>query len=55
MDATGLYGSIVTVLFFVVFIGIFWWAYHKDNRKKFDDAANLPFQEGEEFPDDRRS
>jgi cytochrome c oxidase cbb3-type subunit IV len=44
MDA-GLLGSIVTVVFFVLFIGIVWWAYHKDNRSKFDQAANLPFEE----------
>lgn len=44
MDA-GLYGSIATVLFFLLFIAIVWWAFHRDNRKKFDDAAQLPFQE----------
>jgi cytochrome c oxidase cbb3-type subunit 4 len=44
MDA-GLFGSIVTVLFFVLFIAILWWAYHRENRQKFDDAAQLPFQE----------
>jgi len=44
MDA-GLFGSIITVLFFVLFIAILWWAYHRDNRQKFDDAAQLPFQE----------
>jgi len=44
MDA-GLFGSIATVLFFVVFIGIVWWAYHGENKRKFEDAANLPFEE----------
>lgn len=44
MDA-GLYGSIVTVLFLLLFIAIVWWAFHRDNKKKFDDAARLPFQE----------
>lgn len=44
MDA-GLVGSIVTVLFFVLFVGIVWWAYHRENKQKFDDAANLPFRE----------
>jgi cytochrome c oxidase cbb3-type subunit 4 len=44
MDA-GLYGSIVTILFFVLFIGIVWWAYHRDNKQKYDEAANLPFEE----------
>lgn len=44
MDA-GLFGSIATVLFFVLFIGIVWWAFHRDNKQKFEDAANLPFRE----------
>lgn len=44
MDA-GLLGSIVTVLFFLLFIGIVWWAFHRENKQKFDDAARLPFQE----------
>lgn len=46
--AAGLIGSIVTLLFFLLFIGIVWWAYHKENRSKFDEAANLPFEEGDE-------
>ncbi len=44
MDA-GLIGSVVTVLFFLLFIGIVWWAYHRGNRQRFEDAAQLPFQE----------
>ena len=44
MDAGSL-GSIVTVLFFVLFIVIVWWAFHRENKSKFEDAANLPFQE----------
>lgn len=53
MDA-GLIGSVVTVLFFLLFIGIVWWAFHKENRKKFDEAANLPFEE-DDGPGDRRA
>ena len=44
MDA-GLFGAIATVLFFVLFIGIIWWAFHRENKQKFEDAAQLPFQE----------
>lgn len=44
MDA-GLFGSIATVLFFVVFVAIVWWAFHRENKQKFDDAAQLPFRE----------
>lgn len=50
MDA-GLLGSVVTVLFFVLFVVIVWWAYHRGNKQKFEDAANLPFQED---PDEAR-
>ena len=35
--------SIVTVLAFVCFVGIVWWAYHRDSRRRFDEAAQLPF------------
>ena len=31
------------VLMFVIFIGIVWWAWSRHNRKRFDDAASLPF------------
>ncbi len=44
MDA-GLFGSIATVFFFILFIGIVWWAFHRDNKQKYEDAAQLPFQE----------
>ena len=54
MDA-GLYASIVTVLFFVLFIGIVWWAYHRDNKKKYDEAANLPFEEEDDGAGGRRA
>lgn len=41
----GLISSVVTVVFFLLFIGIVWWAYHRGNRKRFDEAARLPFEE----------
>lgn len=44
MDA-GVLGSVVTVVFFILFVLILWWAFHGGNRKKFEDAGNLPFQE----------
>jgi len=47
MDA-GLIGSVVTVLFFVLFVLIVWWAFHRENRSKFEDAGRLPFQEDAE-------
>jgi cytochrome c oxidase cbb3-type subunit 4 len=44
MDA-GLLSSIVTVVFFILFIAILVWAFYGGNKKKFEDAGNLPFQE----------
>ena len=35
--------SIVTVLTFVAFIGIVWWAMSRRNQASFDEAAKLPF------------
>lgn len=41
----GLISSVVTVIFFVLFIAIIVWAFYSGNKKKFEDAGNLPFQE----------
>ena len=35
--------SLVTVLTFVVFVSIVWWAYSGKRKQAFDDAALLPF------------
>ncbi len=40
--------SIVTVVLFVVFIGIIWWAFSRRNKKRFEQDAMLPF-EGDEL------
>ena len=37
--------SIVTVLAFVLFIGIVIWAWSSRNRERFDEAAKLPFEQ----------
>jgi cytochrome c oxidase cbb3-type subunit 4 len=37
--------SIVTVMAFVVFIGIVIWAWSSRNRARFDEAARLPFEQ----------
>lgn len=40
--------SIMTVISLVTFLGIVWWAYGiKANKKRFDEAANLPFADDE--------
>jgi cytochrome c oxidase cbb3-type subunit 4 len=43
----GIVGSIFTVIVFVSFIGGVWWAFSGRNKKKFDEAANLPFADEE--------
>jgi cytochrome c oxidase cbb3-type subunit 4 len=44
MDANDL-RSIATVLGLVVFLCIVAWAWSKRNKERFDEAANLPFQD----------
>lgn len=38
----------VTVVSFVVFVGILLWAASPRNRKGFDEAARIPLQEGDD-------
>lgn len=54
MDA-GLIGASVTVVFFLLFLAIVWWAYHKDNRKKYEECANLLFEDEDTDATDLRS
>jgi cytochrome c oxidase cbb3-type subunit 4 len=35
--------AILTLIAFVCFIGIAWWAYSRKRRARFEEAANLPF------------
>ncbi|WP_136486467.1 cbb3-type cytochrome oxidase subunit 3 [Vibrio sp. H11] len=35
--------SIWTIVLFVCFIGVVWWAYGKKRKARFDEAANLIF------------
>lgn len=37
--------SIVTVIALVLFIGIVVWAWSGKNKARFDEAANLPFEQ----------
>ncbi|MBU3070127.1 cbb3-type cytochrome c oxidase subunit 3 [Aestuariicella sp. G3-2] len=39
--------SLSTVLVFIAFIGVCWWAFSPSRKKQFDDAANLPFSDDE--------
>lgn len=40
--------TIVTTISFVAFIGVVFWAYNGKQKARFDDAANLPFQDDDE-------
>jgi cytochrome c oxidase cbb3-type subunit IV len=35
--------TLSTVLVFLAFMGVAWWAYGPSRKKYFDDAAQLPF------------
>ncbi|MDB5891990.1 MAG: CcoQ/FixQ family Cbb3-type cytochrome c oxidase assembly chaperone [Polaromonas sp.] len=39
--------AIVTVAAFASFVGILVWAYLPSRKKRFDEAAQLPFQSGD--------
>lgn len=43
MDMSLLRG-LATVSAFLAFIGVCWWVYTPHNRKRFDEAASLPFE-----------
>jgi cytochrome c oxidase cbb3-type subunit IV len=37
--------EIATVVCFLTFVGIVYWAYSKRNARRFEQAANLPFEQ----------
>jgi cytochrome c oxidase cbb3-type subunit 4 len=41
----GIVGSIFTVIVFVAFAGVCYWAFSSRNKKSFDEAANLVFDD----------
>ncbi|CAH0525986.1 cbb3-type cytochrome oxidase subunit 3 [Vibrio hippocampi] len=42
--------SIWTIVLFVSFIGVVWWAYGKRRKARFEEAANLVFADEPESP-----
>jgi cytochrome c oxidase cbb3-type subunit 4 len=40
--------SLITVAGLLCFLAIVWWAYGKSSKKGFEEAANLPFAEGDD-------
>lgn len=51
MDS-GTLSGIITVLFFVLFVLIVWWAFSGRNKDQFEAAGRLPFEE--DAPETRR-
>ncbi len=47
MDIGTIHG-IWTLVLFVSFIGIVWWAYNKRQKSRFEEAANLIFADEEQ-------
>ncbi|QPG07025.1 cbb3-type cytochrome c oxidase subunit 3 [Salinimonas marina] len=51
----GIVGTIFTLLVFICFFAVVWWAFSSRNKDKFDDAANLPFaDEGHQESDKKK-
>jgi cytochrome c oxidase cbb3-type subunit 4 len=48
MDTSTFLHSIMTLITFITFIGIVFWAYSRKRKPEFDEAANMPFA----LPDD---
>ena len=50
MDLNTLRG-ISTILVMIVFFAICWWAFSPKRKKRFEDAANLPFADDQDARD----
>lgn len=48
MDTSTLLHSIMTLITFITFLGIVFWAWSRKRKPEFDEAANAPFA----LPDD---
>ncbi|WP_260258479.1 cbb3-type cytochrome oxidase subunit 3 [Vibrio intestinalis] len=46
--------SIWTIVLFISFIGVVWWAYGKSRKARFEEAANLVFADEEKKPTDEQ-
>jgi cytochrome c oxidase cbb3-type subunit IV len=45
--------SVITVVWFVTFVGLFLWAWSSRRREDFTAASRLPFDEGDDGDDTR--
>lgn len=44
----GTLGAIATVLVFIAFLGVCWWAFSPKRKKRFEEDAQLPFADDED-------
>lgn len=44
------YGPFMPLIMLITFLGLFIWVLLPQNKKSFDDAANLPFADDEKEP-----
>lgn len=49
MDANNFIGSVVTVVFFITFIGIIWWAYGNSRKARFEEDGQIPFEDDDVY------
>ncbi len=47
--------SVWTILVLVLFVGIVVWAWSGKRKQRFDEAANIPFEEDDDLPADTTS
>ncbi|MGO9446605.1 MAG: cbb3-type cytochrome oxidase subunit 3 [Thiobacillaceae bacterium] len=47
MSADAMIGSGLTVVFFLTFVGIVWWAYGTDRKQRFEDDGQIPLLDDE--------
>jgi cytochrome c oxidase cbb3-type subunit IV len=51
----GFIHGLLTLLIMILFLGIVWWAFSSRQKKRFDEAANLPFADDDHAPTRKRS
>jgi cytochrome c oxidase cbb3-type subunit 4 len=50
METNDLIGTVVTVVFFITFLGIVWWAYGSSRKARFEEDGKIPFEESDDLP-----
>lgn len=50
MEINDLIGTVVTVVFFITFLGIVWWAYGSSRKARFEKDGKIPFEENDDLP-----